>query len=122
MYFLKKCRMMNGGCVTESCGGLLITSCVFEYIKLRGQGRAMAQVVSHRLPTAAGRVRAQVRSYGVCGGQSWHWGKFFSEYFRFPCQFIFHRLLHIHHLSSGAGTLGQLVPINGRRTKWIQSH
>jgi hypothetical protein len=37
-------------------------------------------------------------------------GKFFSEYFGFPCQFSFHRLLHIrHHLSSGAGTIGQLV-------------
>jgi hypothetical protein len=27
----------------------------------------------------------------------------------FPCQFSFHRLLQIHHLSSGAGTIGQLV-------------
>jgi hypothetical protein len=26
----------------------------------------------------------------------------FSEYFGFPCQFSFHRLLHTHHLSSGA--------------------
>jgi hypothetical protein len=37
-------------------------------------------------------------------------GQVFSEYFGFPCQFSFHRLLHIHrHLSSGAGTIGQLV-------------
>jgi hypothetical protein len=33
----------------------------------------------------------------------------FSEYFGFPCQFSFHQLLHTHHLSSGAGTIGQLV-------------
>jgi hypothetical protein len=35
----------------------------------------------------------------------------FSEYFGFPCQFSFYRLLHIHHhyLSSLAGTIGQLV-------------
>jgi hypothetical protein len=33
----------------------------------------------------------------------------FSEYFGFLCQFSFHRLLHTHHLSSGAGTIGQLV-------------
>jgi hypothetical protein len=34
----------------------------------------------------------------------------FSDYFGFPCQFVFHRLLHNHHhLSSGAGTLGQTV-------------
>jgi hypothetical protein len=31
-------------------------------------------------------------------------------YFGFPCQFSFHRLLHVHHyLSSGAGTIGKLV-------------
>jgi hypothetical protein len=40
----------------------------------------------------------------------WHWGRFFSKYFGFPCQFSFHRLLHHHHhLSSGAGTIGELV-------------
>jgi hypothetical protein len=32
----------------------------------------------------------------------------FSEYFGFPCQFSFYRLLHTH-LSSGAGRVGQLV-------------
>jgi hypothetical protein len=36
-------------------------------------------------------------------------GQVFSEYFVFPCQFSFHRLLHTHRLSSGAGTIGQLV-------------
>jgi hypothetical protein len=37
-------------------------------------------------------------------------GQVLFECFGFPCQFSFHRLLHIHHhLSSGAGTLGQLV-------------
>jgi hypothetical protein len=33
-------------------------------------GRAMAQTVSRRLPTTTVRVRAQVRSCGICGGQS----------------------------------------------------
>jgi hypothetical protein len=33
----------------------------------------------------------------------------FSEYSGFPYQFSFHRLLHTHHLSSGAGTIGQTV-------------
>jgi hypothetical protein len=34
----------------------------------------------------------------------------FSEYVGFPCQFSFHPLLHIHHhLSSGAGAVGQLM-------------
>jgi hypothetical protein len=37
-------------------------------------------------------------------------GQVFSEYFSFLCQFSFHRLLHTHHhLSSGAGTIGQTV-------------
>jgi hypothetical protein len=37
-------------------------------------------------------------------------GQIISEYWGFPCQFSFHRLLHTHHhLSSGAGTIGQLV-------------
>jgi hypothetical protein len=37
-------------------------------------------------------------------------GRVFFECFGFPCQFSFHRLLHIHHhLSSGAGTIVQLV-------------
>jgi hypothetical protein len=36
-------------------------------------------------------------------------GQVFSEYFGFPCQFSFLRLLHTHHLSSGAGTIGQIL-------------
>jgi hypothetical protein len=37
-------------------------------------------------------------------------GQVFSEYFDFPCQFSFHGLLHNHHhLSSGAGIIGQTV-------------
>jgi hypothetical protein len=40
-------------------------------ILLRGRlGRAIAQAVSRRFPTAAAQVRAQVRSCGICGGQS----------------------------------------------------
>jgi hypothetical protein len=36
--------------------------------------------------------------------------KVLSKYFGFPCQLSFHRLLHTHHhLSSRAGTIGQLV-------------
>jgi hypothetical protein len=39
-------------------------------VTLLSIGRAIAQVVSRRLPNAAVRVRAQVRSCGICGGQS----------------------------------------------------
>jgi hypothetical protein len=36
-------------------------------------------------------------------------GQVLSEYFGFPCQFSFQRLLHTRHVPSGAGTIGQLV-------------
>jgi hypothetical protein len=35
-----------------------------------GVGRAIAEAVIRRLLTAAARVRALFRSYGICGGQS----------------------------------------------------
>jgi hypothetical protein len=69
---------------------------------------AIAQAVSSRLPTAESRVRAKVRSCGICGGQSGT-GVGLSEYFDFPCQFSFHRLLHTHHLSTEAGTIEQIM-------------
>jgi hypothetical protein len=37
-------------------------------------------------------------------------GQVFSEYFGFPWQSSFHRLLHNHHRSSGTGTIGQQWP------------
>jgi hypothetical protein len=37
-------------------------------------------------------------------------GQVFSEYFGFPCQLSFHLLFQAHHhLSSGTGTVGQVV-------------
>jgi hypothetical protein len=36
-------------------------------------------------------------------------GQVFPEYLGSPCQFSFPQLLHTHHLSSGAGKIGQLV-------------
>jgi hypothetical protein len=64
-------------------------------------GRAIAQVFSRRLPTVSGRVRS-------CGTK-WHWGRFSLSTSVSPANSHFHRLLHTHYLSSGAGTIGQLV-------------
>jgi hypothetical protein len=82
-----------------------VLQCLVQFLS---KGSAIAQPVSRQLPTSAARVRAQVRSCGICGGQSGTEAGF-SEYFDFPCQFSFHRLLHTHHLSSGAGIIGQIV-------------
>jgi hypothetical protein len=48
-----------------------------------GVGRAIAQVVSRWLPTAAARVRSQVRSCGIRGGQIGT-GAGFLRVLRFP--------------------------------------
>jgi hypothetical protein len=73
--------------------------------------RAIAQAGSRRLPTAAARVRAQVRHVGFVVDKV-ALGRFFSDYFGFHRQFSLHRLLHIHHLSFGAGTIGQINQTN----------
>jgi hypothetical protein len=62
------------------------------------KGRAVAQAVSRCLPTAAARVRVRI-ACGFCGGQSGIGGRFFLEYFSFPCQ-LFHKFLQ-HHNHSG---------------------
>jgi RecJ-like exonuclease len=67
--------------------------------------RAIVQVVTRRLPTAAARVRVQVSSCGIRVYQV-VLEQVFSEYFGFPCQFSFHQLIHTQNLSSWAGTIG----------------
>jgi hypothetical protein len=72
------------------------------------KGRVIAQAVSRWLPTAAAPFWTRVRSCGICDGESGIGGQVFSEYIGFPCQSSFHRLLHSHHhLSFGAGAIGQ---------------
>jgi hypothetical protein len=46
-------------------------------------GRVIAQAVSRWLPTSAARIRDQVRSCGILGGQSGIWAGFLRV-FRFP--------------------------------------
>jgi hypothetical protein len=81
-------------------------------------GRAIAQAVIRRLPTAAARVRVQVRSCGVCGGQRGA-GAGFVRVLRFP-QPILVPPTAPH--SSSIVRAWYNRPVSGRRTKWTQSH
>jgi hypothetical protein len=91
------------GCVWNDLQQNADTYC--RYVKILiiiSKGRAIPEAVTRRLTTTAARARPEVKSCGICGGQS-------GIEFGFPCQFSFHRLLHTHHhLSSGAGTIGQI--------------
>jgi hypothetical protein len=70
-------------------------------------GRAIAQAVSRWLPTAAARFKPGSSHVGFVVDKV-ALRKGFSENFGFPCQYSFHQFLHNHHhLSSGAGTIGQ---------------
>jgi hypothetical protein len=72
------------------------------------QGRAIAQAVSRWLPTATARVQTRVLVMWDFVVNKVALGQVFSEYFGYPCQSSFHQFLHNHHhLSSGAGTIGQ---------------
>jgi hypothetical protein len=64
-------------------------------------GRAIAQAVSRRFEPRSGHVLFVVDKVAL--------GQVFSVYFGFLCQFSFHRLIHTYHLSSGTGTICQLV-------------
>jgi hypothetical protein len=59
-------------------------------------GRATAQAVSCRLPTAAARVQIRVWSCGILCRTKVALRHGFSENFGFPCQSTFHLLLHNH--------------------------
>jgi arylamine N-acetyltransferase len=64
-------------------------------------GRAIAQAVSRRLPTAAARTRAQVRSCRIGAG--------FLQVLWFPLPILIPPTAHTHDLLSGAAKIGHLV-------------
>jgi hypothetical protein len=86
------------------CGSPMPSALPWPPKEGRSSGRAIAQAVSRRpgFDPKSGHVGFMVDKMEL--------GQVFSEYFGFPCQFSFHRLLHTHHhLSSEAGTVGQTV-------------
>jgi hypothetical protein len=82
------------------------------------EGRAIAQAVSHRLPIAAARVRSQVRSRGICGGQSGT-AAGFLRVLRFPLPILIPPTTP--HSSSIIRGWNNRPNIDWR-TKWAQSH
>jgi hypothetical protein len=97
--------------------------CDTAIIKFR-QGRVIVQTVSHRLPTAAVRVRVQLKLCGICGGQS-DIGAGFVLVLRFPLP-IFIPLTSPPSSSSSSSSSSIIRgwykrPISGRRTKGTQS-
>jgi hypothetical protein len=81
-------------------------------------GRAIAQAVSRRLPAAAVRVRAQVRSCRICGGQSGS-GAGFIRVLRFPLPILIPSTAP--HSSSSIILGWYNRPISGWHAKWTQS-
>jgi hypothetical protein len=82
-------------------------------------GRVIAQAVSRRFPTAATRVRAQVRSCGIWGGQSGT-GAGFLRVLRLPLPILIPPTAP--HSSSSIIRGWYNRPVSDRRTKWSQSH
>jgi hypothetical protein len=78
-------------------------------------GRALDQAVSRRLPTAAARIRAHVRSCGICDGQSGT-GAGLLRALRFPLPILIPTTGP--HSSSSIIRGWYNMPISGRRTKW----
>jgi hypothetical protein len=77
----------------------------------------MAQEVSRRLPTTAARVRAQVRSCGICGGLRGT-GAGFLRALRFSLP-VLTAPTASHSSSTIRGWYNR--PVSGRRTKWTVS-
>jgi hypothetical protein len=77
-------------------------------------GRATAQAVSRRLPTAEARVRSQIMLCGICGI-----GAGFLRVPQFPLSILIPPTAP-HSSSINRGWYNR--PNSGRRTKWAQSH
>jgi hypothetical protein len=72
-------------------------------------GRAISQAARRLLPTAANRVRTQVRSCGIRDGQSGT-AAGFLQVLRFPLSILIPPTApHSLSSSSGASTIGQIV-------------
>jgi hypothetical protein len=81
---------------TSFSTSILVWSLYMLHHNLYAVGRAIAQAVSCRLPTAAARVQTRVWSCRILWWTKVALRQVFSENFGFPCQSTFHLLLHNH--------------------------
>jgi hypothetical protein len=72
-------------------------------------GRAIAQGVSRRLPTAAARFRERSQVMWDLWRTKWHWGRF-SQRTSVSAANLQQLLHNYHHLSSEAGKIGHQWP------------
>jgi hypothetical protein len=118
--FRTKCppiRHNNSLLLLEKLSVASLENCCLGKLRHR-QGRAISQAVSRRLSTAAVRVRAQVRSCGICGGQSGT-GAGFLRVLQFPMPIL---ILPTAPYSSSIVRGWYNRSVICRRNKWTQSH
>jgi hypothetical protein len=91
-------------------------TCAMTYISCLS--RAIAQAVSHQLPTTAARIRVEVRSCGICGRQSGTEAGFLRV-----LRFLLPILIppSAPHSSSIIRSWYSR-PVSGWRTRWTQFH
>jgi hypothetical protein len=95
-----------------------LTTLRFKYTDIQlSQGRAIAEAIRSRFSTSEARVRAQIRSCGICDGLSGI-GAGFLRAFRFLLTILIPPTAP-HSSSIMRGWYNR--PISGRRTKWTQS-
>jgi hypothetical protein len=82
-----------------------------------GKGGAISKAVSRWFPTETARVQEQIRSCGICGGQSGA-GTGLLQVLRIPLRLIPQT---VQHLSSSIIRCWYNWPNSGRRANWTQS-
>jgi hypothetical protein len=92
-----------------ACDAYTFISQLHLYSKEIYSCQCHSQAVSRRLPTEAARVRVQVRSCGICGGQSGT-GACFLRLLRLPLPILIPPTTPHSSLSSGSDTIDQLCP------------